>query len=118
LLPYKDVASEEQAAKQRATKATLPSKIARIKKARRNARRQQAASKEGFKRGHKQRERVTKYLNEKYEQHERYLKSGQDKYALDEDEYRKVVHLMYEYFGDDNRMERMKASPEVTAQAA
>jgi hypothetical protein len=70
----------------------------------------------GAERGRRQREKVIRYLNEKYEQHERYLKTNREK--LDPDEYRKVVHLMYEYFGDDERMDRMKESYTLTAIAA
>ena len=110
---YTSAAAEAQAEKQAATKATTASKIARSKKARRNARRQKAASKEGFERGRRQREKVIRYLNEKIAQHERYLKTNREK--LDTDEYRKVVHLMYEYIGDDQRIDRMKESYTLTA---
>lgn len=116
LLPYKGAAAEAQAAAQSATKATPASKIARSRKAKRNARRQSAASKAGIERGAKQRRRTIKFIEEKIAQHERYLKTGRER--IDDDEYRRTVHLMYEFFGDDERMDRMKESYTLTAIAA
>jgi hypothetical protein len=116
LLPYKGAAAEEQAAKQRATKAMPASKIARSKKAKRSARRQRASTKAGIERGSNQRHRTIQFLNEKIAQHEHYLKTGREK--IDDDEYRRVIHLMYEYFGDDDRVERMHESYTLTAIAA
>jgi hypothetical protein len=108
LLPYKGAAAEEQAAKQAATKATPASKMARSRKARRNARRQRASSKAGIERGAKQRQRTLTFLKEKFAQHERYLKTGQDK--IDEDEYRRVIRLAHEYGIDENTIDRLHES--------
>ena len=59
---------------------------------------------------------MLKFLNEKIAQHERYLATGREK--LSEEEYRKTVHLAFEYFGDDERVQRMQMSFTITAQAA
>ena len=108
LLGYKSAASEEQAAKQRATKATPESQIARIAKAQRHARRRRASSKAGIAAGRNQRIRTFKYLDEGFAKHERYLKTGQGR--IDDQEYRTLVNLMYENGYDDDRIERMKGS--------
>jgi hypothetical protein len=115
---YVSAASEAQARAQIRVKARPEKKAARVRKARYAAKRQAAATKEGFERGRRQRDRVIKFLNDAHKRHERYLRTNRD--PLEEDEYRKVVHLSYEYFGDDERMDRLKmsyamlASPNVT----
>jgi hypothetical protein len=96
---YTSAAAEAQAEKQITTKAQAESKIARIKRAKRNARRQKAAAKKGFARGSRQQEKVIRFLNDAHKRHERYLRTNRN--PLSEDEYRRAVHLSYEYFGDD-----------------
>jgi hypothetical protein len=64
LRSYKSAASEEQAAKQIATKARRSQRIAR---------RNRAAEKEGFRQGKKQSRAVREFLERNLEQHERYL---------------------------------------------
>ena len=59
---------------------------------------------------------MIRFLNEKHKQHDRYLRTGRGR--LTSDEYRKTVHLSYEYFGDDERMDRLKMSYVITALAA
>lgn len=115
-LPYKSAASEAQAGKQIAKKATPESKTARIRRAQRNERRRKAAEKAGIERGADHRRRVITFINEKFEQHERYLKTGHGR--LNDDTYRRTVHLMFEYFGDDDRVARMQESYMLTAIAA
>jgi hypothetical protein len=104
---YKTAASEEQAAKQIATKARRSQRIAR---------RNRAAEKEGFRQGKKQSRAVREFLERNLEQHDRYLDTGRGR--LDSDEYRKTVHLAYEYGFDEDRIERLKMSYTITAQAA
>jgi hypothetical protein len=100
-------ATEEQAAKQIATKARRSQRIAR---------RNRAAEKEGFRQGKKQSRAVREFLERNLEQHDRYLDTGRGR--LDSDEYRKTVHLAYEYGFDEDRIERLKMSYTITAQAA
>jgi hypothetical protein len=100
---YKTAASEEQARKQQ-------------KRSQRLERRKLAAEKEGFNRGGRQRRAVLEFLNEKMAQHDRYLDTGRGR--LDADEYRKTVRLAFEYFGDDDRTQRLAMSYTITAAAA
>lgn len=71
----------------------MTSKIERIKKAKREARRRKTSSEAGIIAGRNQRARTIRYINEGFAKHERYLKTGQGR--LNDDEYRKIVHLMY-----------------------
>jgi hypothetical protein len=114
--PYASAASEAQAAKQIATKAEPARKKARRAKAKRFARRSAASTKAGIAKGSDQRRKTLKYIDKMYAQHERYLKTGREKISTDE--YRDIIHLMYEYFGDDERMERMQESWSVFTQEA
>ena len=104
---YKTAASEEQATKQKATKARRSQRIAR---------RNRAAEKEGFRQGKKQSRAVREFLERNMEQHDRYLETGRGR--LDSDDYRKTVHLAYEYGIDEDRIERLKMSYSITARAA
>lgn len=103
---YQTAASEEQAKKQ----------IANKRRTKRIARRNRAAEAKGFKQGKKQRRAVLYFIEDAYQRHEHYLATNEGR--LDSDEYRKAVHLTYEYFGDDDRTERMKMSYQITALAA
>lgn len=104
----KGAVGEAAAKKQMETKAGITSKIERVKKAKREARRKRASSEAGITAGRNQRTRTIRYINEGFAKHERYLKTGQGR--LDDDEYRKIVHLMYEYGYDEHRVEKMKDS--------
>ena len=86
------------------------------RRTKRIARRNRAAEAKGFKQGKKQRRAVLDFIEDAYQRHEHYLATNEGR--LDSDEYRKAVHLMYEYFGDDDRMESMKMSYQITALAA
>jgi hypothetical protein len=115
LLPYLTTAAKDQAGDQIRTKATFASKSKRIRKAKRHARRQKAASEAGIERGFKQRQRVLEFIEDKFTQHERYMQTGDPRLRLSEDDYQQSVHLAYEYGFDEERIERMKESPEVVA---
>jgi predicted membrane metal-binding protein len=104
---YKTSASREQAVKQRATRK-LPRKDAEN--------RRKAAASENIKGGRGQERRALNFLEGAIAQHELYLQTGRGK--LPPDEYRKAVHLGFVFYGDDERMKRMKLSRAITAEAA
>jgi hypothetical protein len=107
--PYKTAATEAQAEKQIATRAIGTKRIERRKR---------AAEKEGFKRGSKQSRSVREFLERNLRQHDRYLETGRENERLESDEYRMTVHLAHEYGIDEDRIERLKMSYTITAQAA
>jgi hypothetical protein len=106
---YLSPATQEQAAKQRVTKALSTE---------RRSRRERIAEQKGFARGRNRSRAVHEYLEQRLAQHERYLQTGRLRDRIDEDEYRKVVHLAHEYGIDEDRIERLKMSYSITAQAA
>jgi len=109
-------ATEAQAKAQSRKKATPESRMKRKAKAKRHARKQKAASKAGFERGKNQRREVYKFVEEMMSQHDRYLVTGHGR--LVDDDYRRAVHLAYEYNFDEERIERMKESFQRFAVAA
>jgi len=113
---YKGAATEAQAKAQIRKKATPESRMKRKAAAKRHARKQKAASKEGFKRGKNQRQEVYKFVEEMMSRHDRYLATGKGK--LGDDDYRRAVHLAYEYNFNEEKIERMKESFQRFAVAA